>query len=452
MEFNYTNIYFIGIGGIGMSALARYFKANGYAVSGYDKSESKLTQQLVQEGIPVHYEDLGNQVKTKVGTVESTLVVITPAVPSNLGELTYLKAAGYNLQKRAVVLGGITAHWKTLAVAGTHGKTTTSTLLAYVLSTTAEKCSAFLGGISANFNSNLILNPDSKWMVVEADEYDRSFLQLKPFSTIITSTDADHLDIYKNKEALIQTFDEYGHLISPEGKVILHYSADICQDLPRLTYGMGEDINIDYQGFNVQVREGSFIMDVKTPTKVYKEVVLGLPGIHNAENALAVIAMCESIGINLEEIRLPLSDFKGVKRRFEMIAKKDNLIYIDDYAHHPTAIKKLLDSIRLLYKDLPIYIIFQPHLYSRTRDFINEFAEVLSEADNVILMPIYPAREEPIEGITSEALAGLIKTDVKVIESKEILEKIQLIKEGVILTVGAGDISLLVEPIQELLS
>lgn len=451
MDFNYSNIYFIGIGGIGMSALARYFKSNRFSVSGYDKSESHLTQQLIQEGIPVHYDDLGSQVKTKVGAIESTLIVMTPAVPSSMGELTYLREQGYTIKKRAVVLGQITSHWKTLAVAGTHGKTTTSTMLAYVLSTTAEKCSAFLGGISKNFNSNVIINPDSQWMVVEADEYDRSFLQLKPFSTVITSTDADHLDIYKNREALIKTFDEYGHLISPQGKVILHYSADICRDLPRLTYGVTEDSTVDYQGFNIQIKEGSFVMDVKTPTKTYEGIVLGLPGIHNAENALAVIAMCESIGIKLDEIRVPLSDFKGVKRRFEMIVNKGDLIYIDDYAHHPTAIGKLLSSIRLLYKSLPIYIIFQPHLYSRTRDFMDGFAEVLSGADKVILMPIYPARELPIEGVSSEALARLINSDVDVLKPNEVLKRVKTIHKGVILTVGAGDISLLVESIQELL-
>lgn len=452
MDFNYSNIYFIGVGGIGMSALARYFKYKGYDVSGYDKSESELTQHLIEEGIPVHYEDLGSEVKTKVGEIESTLVVVTPAVPSNMEELTYLRALGYTIQKRSLVLGKITSQWKTLAVAGSHGKTTTSTMLAYVLSKRPEKCSAFLGGISTNFNSNFIFNPESEWMVVEADEYDRSFLQLRPFSTIITSTDADHLDIYKNANALIETFNEYGHLIAPQGKVILHYSADICHDLPRLTYGVGEDLDVDYQGFNIQVRAGSFVMDVKTPSKIHKEIILGLPGIHNAENALAVIAMCESIGMELDEIRTPLSDFKGVKRRFETIFKNDNLVYIDDYAHHPTAIKKLLDSIRLLYKTLPITIIFQPHLFSRTRDFMTEFSKVLSEADKVILMPIYPAREEPIEGVTSDVLASLIKTDVEVLGPKGVLERIESIQQGVILTVGAGNISLLVEPIRELLA
>lgn len=451
MGFNYSNIYFIGIGGIGMSALARYFKYKGYTVSGYDKSESELTRHLVEEGIPVHYEDLGSQVKEKIGEIESTLVVLTPAVPPNMEELSYLRALGYTIQKRSVVLGEITSHWKTLAVAGSHGKTTTSTMLAYVLSTKPEKCSAFLGGISTNFNSNFIFNPDSEWMVVEADEYDRSFLQLSPFSTIITSTDADHLDIYQNKTALIEAFDEYGHLIAPKGKVILHYSADICHDLPRLTYGVGEDITVDYQGLNVRVKNGYFVMDVKTPTKIHKEIVLGLPGIHNAENALAVIAMCESIGIELEGIRKALYDFKGVKRRFEVIARRNDLIYIDDYAHHPTAIKKLLDSVRLLYKTLPITLIFQPHLFSRTRDFLNEFASVLSEADKVILMPIYPAREEPIDGVTSEALANIITTEVIVLEPQQVLEKVESIQEGVILSVGAGNISLLVEPIRDLL-
>ncbi len=452
MNFNYSNIYFIGIGGIGMSALARYFKHKGYKVTGYDKSATNLTHQLIEEGISIHYQDLGSQVKTIVGKIESTLVIVTPAVPSNMEELTYLKALGYTIKKRSEVLGQITAHWKTLAVAGSHGKTTTSTMLAYVLSKTKDKCSAFLGGISTNFKSNFILNPESPWMVVEADEYDRSFLHLKPFSAIITSTDADHLDIYKNKEALIETFDEFGHLIAPKGTVILHYSLNICNDLPRLTYGIGEKIQADYQGFNVQVRNGHFEMDVQTPSKTYKNIQLGLPGIHNAENALAVIAMCESIGIQLDDITTQLSNFKGVKRRFETIVRRGDLVYIDDYAHHPTAINKLLNSIRLLYKNWPIYIIFQPHLYSRTRDFMTDFAEVLSGAEKVFLMPIYPAREAPIEGVTSEALAKSIKTEVCVLSAKAILEQIKSIQSGVIVTVGAGDIGLMVEPIRELLT
>ncbi|HZH87522.1 MAG TPA: UDP-N-acetylmuramate--L-alanine ligase [Brumimicrobium sp.] len=450
-DLKYSNIYFIGIGGIGMSALARYFNAKGIPVAGYDKTETRLTQQLSEEGIAIHYEDIGAKVKGLVGNTDSTLVVITPAVPQNMEELVYLKEAGFSIQKRAQVLGEITARYKTLAVAGTHGKTTTSTMLAHVLSSTPEKCSAFLGGISANFNSNLLIEGSSHWMVVEADEYDRSFHQLRPFSSIITSTDADHLDIYKSKEALVQAFEEYGQLIAAEGKLILHAAVNICKDIPQLTYGIDADSSVDYKGLNLRVEKGHFMMDVQTPTDLYENVVLGLPGIHNAENALSVIALCESIGVSMEEIRPALLDFKGVKRRFELVAKKGELIYIDDYAHHPTAINSLLDSIRLIYKDTPIYVVFQPHLFSRTQDFMVEFAASLNKADQVILMPIYPAREEPIEGITSEALGKLMNTKVSVQEPEEVLESIKKIKTGVILTVGAGNIDRLVEPIRNLL-
>lgn len=450
-DLKYSNIYFIGIGGIGMSALARYFNAKEIPVAGYDKTETKLTQQLAEEGIKIHYEDIGEKVKELVGEVDSTLVVITPAVPQNMAELVYLKNAGFNLQKRAQVLGGITSRYKTLAVAGTHGKTTTSTMLAHVLSSTAEKCNAFLGGISANFNSNLLIEEASPWMVVEADEYDRSFHQLNPFSSIITSTDADHLDIYKSEEMLVQAFEEYGHLISSEGKLILHNSVSVCKDLPHLTYGIGKELSVDYEGLNLRMENGHFMMDVQTPTFLHENIVLGLPGIHNAENALSVIALCESIGIEMEEIRPALLSFKGVKRRFELVAKKDGLIYIDDYAHHPTAINSLLDSVRLIYEDFPIYVVFQPHLFSRTQDFMNEFAESLNKADEVLLMPIYPAREEPIDGITSEALGELMDIKVSVQEPEAVLESIKKIKSGVILTVGAGNIDRLVEPIRNML-
>lgn len=452
MQLNYSNIYFIGIGGIGMSALARYFNAKNIRVAGYDKTETPLTRKLAQEGIAIHYADYGTEVDQIVGDSSSTLVVITPAVPAGMLELKFLIEKGFTIKKRAEVLGIITSAYKTLAVAGTHGKTTTSTLLAHVLSSTEERCNAFLGGISANFNSNLLIDEDSPWMVVEADEYDRSFHQLKPFSSIITSTDADHLDIYKNKEALVQAFEEYGNLISPQGKLILHHSVNVCKDLPSLTYGVNTEIQTDYKGLNLRVENGHFLMDVKTPTELFKNVALGLPGIHNAENALSVIALCESIGLNMEDVQPALESFKGVKRRFELVAKKDNLIYIDDYAHHPTAINILLDSVRLIYKDLPIHVVFQPHLFSRTQDFMSEFAASLSKSDDVILLPIYPAREEPIEGVTSEVLSKLITTNSQVLNSDDALIELSKLKEGVILTVGAGNIDLLVEPISEMLS
>lgn len=449
---NYSNIYFIGIGGIGMSALARYFNAKGKSVAGYDKTESPLTINLENEGISVHYEDLNEGVKSLVGAVAETLVVVTPAVPHDLGEWQWLERRGYTILKRAAVLGKITEEWKTLAVAGSHGKTTTSTMLAHVLSSLPQKTNAFLGGISANFNSNLLIEPESPWMVVEADEYDRSFHQLKPFSTIITSTDADHLDIYQSKEKMAEAYDIYAHLIHKDGKLIAHRDVRVGKDLPRFTYGLEAGSPVDFCGLNVRVEEGKFMMDVQTASELTKNVELGLPGIHNAENALAVIAMCASVGIEIDEIRAALASFKGVKRRFEMIARKGDLIYIDDYAHHPTAINYLLESIRLIYKDTPICIVFQPHLYSRTQDFMNEFAASLSKADEVILMPIYPARELPIDGITSDALATMITSKVSVKTPEEVIKAIKEIKKGILLTVGAGNIDRIVEPIRQILS
>lgn len=447
----YSHIYFLGIGGIGMSALARYFKIKGKVVAGYDKTESMLTHTLVEEGIDVHYEDLEEGVGNLVGKKENTLVVVTPAVPKELGEWRFFEQAGYTILKRAQVLGKITEEWKTLAVAGTHGKTTTSTLLAHVLSLTEVKCNAFLGGISSNFNSNLLFEPLSPWMVVEADEYDRSFHQLKPFSSIVTSTDADHLDIYQNEATMQQAFEEYVQLIDEQGSLIIHHSVQVGKNLARITYGLGDDLSIDYRGFNLRMEEGRFMMNLQTPTALHKNIALGLPGIHNAENAVAVIAMCESIGVPIDEIRNALANFKGVKRRFEYIVQKEDLIYIDDYAHHPTAINSLVDSVRMIYKDKPIHLIFQPHLYSRTQDFMSEFARSLSGVDETILMPIYPAREEPIEGITSEALADRITTKVSVKTPEEVLDYVKHFEKGVLLTVGAGNIDRLVEPIRKLL-
>lgn len=447
----YSHIYFLGIGGIGMSALARYFKIKGKVVAGYDKTESMLTHTLVEEGIDVHYEDLEEGVGNLVGKKENTLVVVTPAVPKELGEWRFFEQAGYTILKRAQVLGKITEEWKTLAVAGTHGKTTTSTLLAHVLSLTEVKCNAFLGGISSNFNSNLLFEPLSPWMVVEADEYDRSFHQLKPFSSIVTSTDADHLDIYQNEATMQQAFEEYVQLIDEQGSLIIHHSVQVGKNLAKITYGLGDDLSIDYRGFNLRMEEGRFMMNLQTPTALHKNIALGLPGIHNAENAVAVIAMCESIGVPIDEIRNALANFKGVKRRFEYIVQKEDLIYIDDYAHHPTAINSLVDSVRMIYKDKPIHLIFQPHLYSRTQDFMSEFARSLSGVDETILMPIYPAREEPIEGITSEALADRITTKVSVKTPEEVLDYVKHFEKGVLLTVGAGNIDRLVEPIRKLL-
>ncbi len=444
-----THVYFLGIGGIGMSAIARYFNSKNCTVSGYDKTESPLTKSLVSEGITLHYNDLGEDVLQFVHSPENTLVIYTPAVPTSLEEYKVLKSNGFAIKKRAEVLGIIASDYKCLAVAGTHGKTTSSTLLAHVLKNANIPCDAFLGGISTNYNTNLLLEKGAPWMVVEADEFDRSFLQLHPFISVITSYDADHLDIYQTSDALKESFQDYANQINPSGKLIKHHQLDLTSKCQQITYGISEDFStIDYCGFNLRYENGKFLFDLKTPQQTWEALELGIFGIHNVENALAIIALCTNIGLSENTIRDGLKTFQGVKRRFEYHIRGNDLVFIDDYAHHPTAIAQLIASIRLIYPALPITGIFQPHLFSRTADFMDEFANELSKLDNCILLPIYPAREEPIEGITSDVLLQKITSPKKsLVEKKDIMQTLKGIK-GVVLTIGAGDIDRLVEPIK----
>lgn len=443
-------LYFIGIGGIGMSAIARYFKKQGFQVSGYDRSTSPLIEQLIKEGINVSFEDRGNSIGD-VLPKDDTLVVYTPAIPISHKELQFFKSEGYKLLKRAEVLGAITQHKTGLAVAGTHGKTTTSTLLAHVLQQHPTGCNAFLGGISTNYNSNLILDEKSPWVVIEADEFDRSFHQLHPFASIVTSTDADHLDIYKDHKSLHQAFEEYTNLIDPEGVLIHHHEVSLNAKCKKISYGVTSKAEqADYKGTNIRVENETFLMDVVTPNSTLKEVALGCPGIHNAENALAVMILADFMGLDEIQIRKGLATFRGVKRRFEYHIQQPDLVYIDDYAHHPTAIKSLIASVRLIHPDLKITGVFQPHLFSRTHDFMDEFAQELSALDEVILLPIYPAREMPIEGVNSEVLLNKINSSQKaVLSPSEVLTHISKLKKGVVLTIGAGDIDQLVIPIKE---
>lgn len=443
----YKNVYFIGIGGIGMSALARYFKMKKLAVSGYDKTPSPLTDALIKEGIEVHFEDLGNSIPSPFSNAAETLVVYTPAIPSSLGEYTYFLNNGFNLLKRAAVLGLITRSSKGIGVAGTHGKTTTSTLLAHILTESHLKCNAFLGGISSNFNTNFVASDTSQFTVIEADEFDRSFLQLTPYASIITSTDADHLDIYGDAETFQKGFQDYANQINPNGVLILRQGLNIKSPAKIQTYAVEDDA--DFKGVELRTENGHFYMDLVTHSFNWKAIELGLPGIHNAENALACIALCLNLGLSEAEIRHGLASFKGVKRRFEFHIRTAKLVYIDDYAHHPTEIKALVSSVRLLYPTQKITGIFQPHLYSRTRDFMNNFAAELAQVDELILMPIYPAREEPMEGITSEALLEKCALDdKKILSSNEVIEHVQNQKSGVFLTIGAGDIDRIVPKIK----
>ncbi len=445
----FDRAYFIGVGGIGMSALARYFNTKGWKVAGYDKTKTALTEVLESEGIKVHYEDLGKNIPEEYRNTEKTLVIYTPAIPKDMGELAYVQENEYQVFKRAEVLGMITRDSKALGVAGTHGKTTTSTLLAHILNVSALKCNAFLGGISTNFNSNFVSDANSKFTVIEADEFDRSFLQLSPFASIITSTDADHLDIYETDTEFQQGFQAYAKLISDQGFLVRHVNVDLSAK-HTITYGL--DCKADYVGSNLRFEQNAFLFDVTTPSGKIDSVELGIPGIHNAENAIACIAMVTELGIDEDTLRTALKSFLGVKRRFEYHIRQENLVYIDDYAHHPTEIEALISSVRLLYPNQRITGVFQPHLFTRTRDFFDGFVKQLSRLDEVILLPIYPARELPLEGVTSDVLCDKIDGPVKgVFSPNAAISHLSKLNDGVLLTMGAGDIDLIVKPLQKAL-
>ncbi len=441
------NIYFIGVGGIGMSALARYFYAKGYVVAGYDKTPSPLTDELILEGIPVHFEDLGSHIPAPFISPDETLVVYTPAIPKEMGELVYVQQH-HRVLKRSEILGLITHTSKGLGVAGTHGKTTTSTMLAYVLSQSTLKCSAFLGGISSNFNSNVLIDSSTDFTVIEADEFDRSFLRLHPFASIITAMDPDHLDIYGDAAHFYESFQEYAN--KHEQKLVVYkYGLPLKEtNFNGITYGI-EQNKANFSAWNLSYENETFFMDVQAPSFKWEKVQLGLPGIHNAENALAVIALGTQLGLTEAEIRLGLKTFKGVKRRFETHVKSNQLIYIDDYAHHPTEIAALVSSVRLLYPTKKVLGIFQPHLFSRTKDFMDGFVHELSQLDEAVIMPIYPARELPMEGVTSDVLVHKIGAKAQLKSPHEVLDYVSEFKGGVILTIGAGDIDRIVNQVKE---
>lgn len=437
------NVYFVGIGGIGMSALANYFKSNGKNVAGYDRVSTKITESLQQMGIAVHYDDSVDLIPLAFKNSQDTVVVYTPAIPKNNLELNYLWENHFTVLKRSEVLGLITKSTFCLAVAGTHGKTTTSTILGHILKEAGVNATSFLGGISENYKSNLILGGD-EISVVEADEFDRSFLRLSPNIACITSMDADHLDIYGEKAELEKSFMDFADKVSQ--------TLIIRKGLPLkgLTYGIEE--NADYDAKNLKVEEGAYIFDVKTPTETIENIKINLPGKHNVLNAVAALAMAHIFGVSLQAIAEALLTFKGIERRFSYKIKTENLVLIDDYAHHPTEINAVVDSVREMYPTKKIAGIFQPHLYSRTRDFIDDFAASLSRFDQLILLDIYPARELPIEGVTSSWLLDKITLDDKQISSKKNLVKNVLnLDSQVIVMIGAGDIGELAEVIKNAL-
>ena len=461
----YKHIYLIGIGGIGMSALARYFNAKGKNVYGYDKAQSTLCKQLENEGIKIHYNDEVENIPQIIrnATYNEILVIYTPAIAKQNAELNFFSDKGFKLHKRAEVLGMISKQSYTIAVAGTHGKTTTSAILAHILQNAGKQTTAFLGGISKNYNTNLLLAEKGDILIVEADEYDRSFLQLQPDIAIVTSVDVDHVDIYKNKEDLHVAFKQFVSQIKQKGVLLAEESIAIDFAVPeagaKLSYSAST--KADYYAENIKVKEGKMVFDMialdVTPgmnsEKKQEDLELILPGIHNVSNAVAAAAAACYLGLSFEDITQGLSTFKGIKRRFDVHINSKNLVYVDDYAHHPKEVSSTINATKQLFPDREITVIFQPHLFSRTKDFAQDFAESLSLANQLILLDIYPARELPIEEVNAKMLLDLCTNPKKETCSKEELLKVLEQEElDVLLTLGAGDIDTLVEPIKHLLN
>lgn len=437
------NVYFIGIGGIGMSAIARYFVVNGKQVAGYDKTPTEITSSLEDLGIDIHFEDNIKAVSNAFLNPENTLVVYTPAIPKRHSEYDYFKAHNFKVLKRSEALGEITKQSVCLAVAGTHGKTTTTSILGHLLRACNVPVTAFLGGISENYNSNLILN-GTEVTVVEADEFDRSFLTLSPDLACITSMDADHLDIYGNAEELIKTFRDFTECIEPNGTLFVKNGLP----LKGITYGIEDDS--DYCAQNIAIEDGCYVFDIKTPTGTYKNFKFSLPGRHNLSNAVIALAMAAEHGCAYNELAKALASYKGVKRRFTYQIKTEDFVFIDDYAHHPEEIKAVYQAVREMYPDKKVLAVFQPHLFSRTQDFADEFAESLSKFDELLLLDIYPARELPIEGVTSKWLLDKVKNpNKKLIEKSHLIDEIKTSNAQIVLTIGAGDIGAEVKHIKE---
>ena len=448
-------VYFIGAGGIGMSALVRYFLSIGKKVAGYDRTPSELTQKLIAEGASIHYEENIESIPNEFHDANTTLVIYTPAIPATHAELIYFQENGFTIQKRSQVLGMLTQSSKGLCVAGTHGKTTTSTMTAHLLHQSNVGCNAFLGGISKNYGTNLLLSDESEYVVIEADEFDRSFHWLTPFASVITATDADHLDIYGTKEAYLESFNHYTSLIRPDGALIVRKGIELE---PRLqegvslyTYSREEG---DFHAENIRIGNGEIIFDYVSPFGNIKDIQLGVPVAINIENGIAAMALAQISGVSDEEIKSAMASFGGVDRRFDFKIKNEKVVFLSDYAHHPEEIKQSILSMRALYEDKKITGIFQPHLFTRTRDFYKEFAESLSLLDEVILTEIYPARELPIEGVSSRLIYDHLRSGIEktLCLKEEILEILKHKKIEVLITLGAGDIENYVQPICEILN
>ncbi|HEV7346712.1 UDP-N-acetylmuramate--L-alanine ligase [Telluribacter sp.] len=450
-------IYFVGIGGIGMSALARWFNTNGFSVAGYDRTPTTLTDSLEQENISVHFEDDVAHIPSGfLVDPTQTLVVYTPAVPANHQQMAYFRANGFTIQKRSQVLGWLTRNLRTIGVAGTHGKTTTSSMVAHLLRNAGINCTAFLGGITQNYGTNFLLNsptetPEDIVCVVEADEFDRSFLTLYPDLAIVTSTDADHLDIYGEHDAVLESFRAYVKQIKPGGSLIMKRGLPVADSATAdvQEYSLHEG---DYHSRNLRIENARFVFDIVYPGGVIDHIAMQIPGYHNVENALAATAVALRVGVSPDQIRHGLHTYRGVKRRFEYILESRSKVFIDDYAHHPAEVEAFLSSVRALYPGRHLTAVFQPHLFTRTRDFADGFGQSLSLADRLLLLDIYPAREQPIEGVTSAMLLEKVSIlDKSIVSKEELLEKLLNLDTDIVVTIGAGDIDKLVLPIKEVL-
>ena len=444
-------VYFVGIGGIGMSDIARWFHARGILVAGYDRTPSDLTNALIEEGMDVHFEDNLELIPEAFMKVEGTLVVFTPAVPSDHVELTHFQDAQYTVKKRSEVLGMITENHYTIAVAGTHGKTTTSSMIAHLLSDTRKGCSAFVGGIMSNTGSNLIIGEEDAPIVVEADEYDRSFMRLSPDYIIITSLDPDHLDIYGDETGMLDTYEDFARKIPEDGKLLMQSDAGykINPGIRYTSYALREG---DAVADALRIVNGAFVFTYRCGMEKISDVRLEFPGYHNVLNALAAITVALEMGMEGKHIRRRLKTYAGVKRRFEYVFRSSRVTLIDDYAHHPEEIEAFLKSVKSLARDRKITAIFQPHLYSRTNDFKKGFAAALDKADSIILLDIYPAREKPIKGVSSKSIFNLMENENKVMVSKTgLLEELENHQLDVVVTIGAGDIDREVPKIAEYL-
>ncbi|GHV67587.1 UDP-N-acetylmuramate--L-alanine ligase [Bacteroidia bacterium] len=471
------NVYFLGIGGIGMSALAFYFKANKYDVSGYDKTPSPLTEQLIGDGIAVNYLDEERAIESKYLDPATTLLVYTPAIPKDNQQLNVFLKAGFTPHKRSEVLGIVSRNKKALCVAGTHGKTTITTMLAYLLKNSSVGCNAFLGGLSMNFGSNLLLDEKSDYVVIEADEFDRSFLRLQPEIAVITAMDADHLDIYNDKESMVEAFNQFAALVREGGKLFLKQGLHITSRSCDGVYAIGKEA--DYYSDNLHIAEGhfdnpydnSYVFDFHWPGGTMRGLRSGIPGRVNVENATAAIMVALQVGVTEQEIRAALPNFRGVKRRFNILSKGticneamnsaaagkgacslvNRVTYIDDYAHHPKEIEAVLTSVREMWPDKKLTVAFQPHLFTRTRDFHTEFARSLDIADSVLLLDIYPARELPLAGVTSEIIRKNLHVPSVIVSKEEFVEFVKAeVTEGIFMTLGAGDIDRFVNVFAEM--